>query len=131
MVQSSSLASRGKAPRSSSASPRPCHRAEASRMRLVSGIAIAALVLLLPACELKRPGRAKTPAAPQPAAAKAEPPAAPSPSEPLSVPQTQVHLPPPQPINPEALATPPVNNPSEAAAPRQAHRTPRPKPGSS
>jgi hypothetical protein len=93
-------------------------------MRAASKITIGVLALLLSACEMNLP-RAKTPPAPQPAAAKAEPPPETPPSEPLSIPQTQVQLPQPQPIDPEALATPPVTAPSDASASHQSHRATR------
>lgn len=86
-------------------------------MRRVSKTSIGVLALLLSACELKVK-QAKTPPVPQPTVAQAAPPpAAPAPTEPLSIPQTQVRLPEPQPIDPEAVVTPPV--PPEPAAPRR------------
>src|SRR5579859_4924852 len=122
MVQSISPVSRGKGRLSSSASLRLCPRAEASRMRLASKILASVLVLALSACDMKLT-RTKTPSPPQPTEAKAEPPPSdPAANEPLSIPQTQVRLPRPQPIDPEALAMPPVSAPSEASAPRQSHR---------
>ena len=87
-------------------------------MRQVSKAAIGLLALLLSACEMKLP-RAKTPAPPQPATAKTEPPPEAAPSEPLSMPQTQVRLPNPQPIDPEALANPPVNMPADTPSARR------------
>jgi hypothetical protein len=77
------------------------------------------------ACALS--GKPKTSAAavtpPQPKPAADTKPAAPP--EPLSVPQTQVQLPPPQPINPDAV--PPPSKPEEPApaptAPRPVRRT--------
>ena len=83
-------------------------------MRLGLKVTMAVMALLLSGCEMKL-RRAKTPPAPQPTIAKEEPPPAPEPSEPLSIPQTQVKLPRPQPIDPQALATPPTP-PSETAA---------------
>jgi hypothetical protein len=77
-------------------------------MRPVFKTLISVLALLFSACELKL-NQAKTPPAPLPTVAKAAPPPpAPAPSEPLSIPQTQVRLPEPQPINPDAVVTPPV-----------------------
>lgn len=77
-------------------------------MRPAFKTAIGVLALLLSACELKLK-QAKTPPPPQPTVARAEPPPAPPvPAEPLSTPQTQVRLPQPQPINPEAVVTPPI-----------------------
>jgi predicted DNA-binding protein len=87
-------------------------------MRPVFQTTICLLALMLSACEMKFP-RAKTPSPPQPASAKAEPPPETAPAEPLSTPQTQVHLPNPQPIDPDALATPPVNVPAEPSKTRQ------------
>src|ERR1043166_2897437 len=113
MVKSISPAARGKGRLSSFGFPRLCPRAEASRMRLASKILAGILALALSACDMKLV-RTKTPPPPQPAEAKAEPPPDPAANEPLSIPQTQVRLPRPQPIDPEALATPPVSAPSEA-----------------
>lgn len=89
-------------------------------MRPVFQTTIGLLALMLSACELKMP-RAKTPSPPQPASANAEPPPESTPAEPLSIPQTQVRLPNPQPIDPDALATPPVNVPAEPSKTRQAN----------
>jgi len=89
-------------------------------MRPVFKVTIGVLILLLSACEFKRQ-QAKTPPPPQPTAARAEPPPlAPASDEPLSTPQTQVRLPQPQPIDPEAVVTPPV--PPEPSAPRPKRR---------
>jgi hypothetical protein len=90
-------------------------------MRPVFHTTIVLLVLVLPACEMKTP-RAKTPPPPQPDSAKAEPAPDSTLAEPLSIPQTQVRLPSPQPIDPEALATPPVYVPAEQS---QASKTRR------
>src|SRR5204863_484842 len=46
-------------------------------------------------------------------------------SEPLSIPQTQVELPQPQAIDPEALPTPPVYTPAETAAQHAVHHPPK------
>ena len=81
-------------------------------MRPVFPTTIVLLALVLSACEMKTP-RAKTAPPPQPDSAKAEPAPESTPAEPLSIPQTQVRLPSPQPIDPEALATPPVYVPAE------------------
>lgn len=51
--------------------------------------------------------------------------APPAPQQPLSVPQTQVQLPPEQPVNPDALATPQAPAPEP---PRRPAQTPRPEP---
>jgi hypothetical protein len=94
-------------------------------MRLASKTTIGVAALLLCACEMKAP-RAKAPAPPQPAAAKAEPPPEPGPSEPLSIPQTQVRLPSPQPLNPEAVVSPPLSAPAGKSAASTAGRPKRP-----
>ncbi|HEX3747204.1 MAG TPA: hypothetical protein VHW09_24880 [Bryobacteraceae bacterium] len=69
-------------------------------MRRAKVILIAALAIPLGGCVLagKPKAAANPPAAPKPAAAAPKP-------ESLSIPQTQVELPPPQPLNPEALTT--------------------------
>src|SRR5579872_1034907 len=99
-------------------------------MRATSAVTIWVLGLVLCACEMKLP-HAATPAPPQPVAAKTEPPADSPPSEPLSIPQTQVSLPRSQPIDPEAVAVPPI--PPEPSTPRTARaaRHPVPQPQSS
>lgn len=93
--------------------------------RAETGVALAlalAMALMLGACALT--GKPKTaaaaPPAPQPVAVTPKP--APPP-QPLSVPQTQVRLPPPQPVNPEALNE--VTKPEEAAPAAAAPRAPR------
>jgi hypothetical protein len=78
-------------------------------MRRAEAILTAALTLSLSGCVLG--GKPKTVQAappPKPAPAPAPAPAAPAP---LSIPQTQVQLPPPQPINPDALAPNPPEEP--------------------
>src|SRR5437764_11720001 len=107
MVQSTSPASQGRAPLSSFASHWLCRRADASRMGLVSKTITVLFAISLCGCEMKV-NRAQTPPPPQPAPVKTEPPPETASSEPLSIPQTQVRLPNPQPINPEALATTPA-----------------------
>jgi len=94
-------------------------------MRVVSKVAIAVFALALAGCELGPLKRANTPPAPTPAVAKSEPPPEPQRSEPLSIPQTQVQLPRVQPIDPEALATPPTIVPAESASQRQKHAATR------
>ncbi len=89
-------------------------------MRLGPKVTMGVMALLLSGCEMNL-RRAKTPPAPQPSTAAEEPPPAPAPSDPLSIPQTQVKLPRPQPIDPEALATPP-SPPSETSATRPFHK---------
>ncbi len=69
------------------------------------------LGLGLAGCSLRGDPQAKTPPPPAPSAARpsqADAKPADSAGEPLSIPQTQVRLPKPQPIDPEALATQPV-----------------------
>src|ERR1700682_1087392 len=121
MVQSTSPASQGKAPLLSFASHWPCRRADTSRMGLVSKTITVLFAISLCACEMKG-RRAQTPPPPQPVPVKAEPPPELASNEPLSIPQTQVRLPAPQPINPEAVATPPATLPAEAAVAHPAHR---------
>ena len=89
-------------------------------MRPVSQLTIVLLALVLSACEMK-PTRAKAPSPPQPDSAKAEPAPESAPAEPLSIPQTQVRLPSPQPIDPQALATPPVYVPADASQTNKNH----------
>jgi hypothetical protein len=89
-------------------------------MRPVFHITIVLMALVLSACEMKTL-RAKTPPPPQPDSAKAEPPPESAPAEPLSIPQTQVRLPSPQPIDPDALATPPVYVPAEQSPTSKTH----------
>ena len=89
-------------------------------MRPVLHTTIVLLALVLSACEMKTP-RAKTLPPPQPDSAKAEPPQESAPTEPLSIPQTQVRLPSPQPIDPDALATPPVYVPAEQSQTSKTH----------
>ena len=89
-------------------------------MRPAFKATIALLTLLFSACELKVK-QAKTPPAPQATVAKAEPPpVSPVSTEPLSIPQTQVRLPQPQPIDPDAVVPPPP--PPEPVQPRQKKR---------
>ncbi len=104
-------------------------------MRFIHASALTALVAGLAisqaGCVLS--GKPKTtPAAAVPPAPKPE--AAPKPApppEPLSVPQTQVQLPPDQPINPDALAAPkteePAPTPTAPRAVRRAPATPKPE----
>lgn len=90
-------------------------------MRPVFKITVTLLALVLSACEMKLP-RAKTAPPPQPVSPKAEPPQESAPAEPLSSPQTQVRLPSPQPIDPDAVVTPPVTVPAEPSQTHQTHR---------
>jgi hypothetical protein len=89
-------------------------------MRPVSQLVIVLVALVLSACEMK-PTRDKTPSPPQPDSASAEPAPESAPAEPLSIPQTQVRLPSPQPIDPQALATPPVYVPADASQTSKNH----------
>jgi hypothetical protein len=93
-------------------------------MGLVSKTLTVLFAISLCACEMKL-RRAQTPPPPQPVPVKTEPPPETASNEPLSIPQTQVRLPSPQPINPEALATPPATAPAEAAVAHPAHRPSR------
>lgn len=102
-------------------------------MDVVPKIAIGVLALSLCGCEM-RPWRVQTPPAPQSTVAQAPPPPSPPSSEPLSIPQTQVALPPLQPIDPEALATPPISVPAESPSAQPARKNvkrsgPFPPPG--
>jgi hypothetical protein len=85
-------------------------------MRLVQAILAAALAISLAGCVVRAKPKttAAVPAAPQPAPAPAAPV---PPPEPLSIPQTLVQLPPPQPFNPESVPDLPVATPEAAAAP--------------
>jgi outer membrane biosynthesis protein TonB len=82
---------------------------------------IAVLVLSMTGCFLGGKKRAATPPPPKPPATAAKPP-----EEPLSIPQTKVQLPPPQPVDPRALETterPPAPPPETAPAPRPQRRS--------
>jgi outer membrane biosynthesis protein TonB len=88
---------------------------------IVTVALILALSALLAGCALqaKKPATPAAPAAPAPAA---KPPA---PPPPLSIPQTHVEIPPPQPVSEEALAagqTPP-DEPEPVAPPRPVKRS--------
>jgi hypothetical protein len=96
-------------------------------MGLVSKTVTVLFAVSLCGCEMKVK-RAQTPAPPQPVPVKTEPPQEAASNEPLSIPQTQVRLPSPQPINPEAIATPPATLPAEAAGAHAAHRPGRSRP---
>ena len=73
-------------------------------MRLLLAIPLIAAILSLASCVVGGKKAAKTPAVPAAPAptAMAKPPA---PPPPVSSPQTEIHLPPAQPVSPEALAT--------------------------
>ena len=86
----------------------------------------ALLSILLAGCELRgKPAKsAVPPAAPKPVASAAP---APAPPPALSIPQTRVELPKPQPVDPAALeteATPPEPPPAVAAPARSRRATP-------
>lgn len=105
-------------------------------MKPAAAILTAGLAMLLAGCLVR--GTPKTvqaaPAAPKPAVAPA--PAAPPP--PLSIPQTHVELPPPQPLTDEALATtqppeepaptPPAPKPARPTRPAATHSEPAAQP---
>jgi hypothetical protein len=100
-------------------------------MRRVEAILAVALALLMAGCVLS--GKPKTVAAVPPQPQPAAQPKATPPPEALSIPQTQVQLPPPQPVNQEALAVSTPPEPVEATpAPKPVRRTavgsPPPKP---
>lgn len=84
-------------------------------MRRVEAVLVAAMAIALGGCVLggKPKPAAVVPPPPQPAA----PPPAP---QPLSIPQTRVDLPAPQPVNPEALATAPPVEPAPPVQPKPA-----------
>jgi hypothetical protein len=93
-------------------------------MRGASCTLVLALAVLLAGCFLqgKQPVARTTPAAPAPAAKSA------APSQPLSAPQTQVELPPPQPVSDAALAAGEASQeaPEPATPPRPVRRNPGP-----
>ena len=97
-------------------------------MRFLYALPIAAMALGLSGCALRKTPAAKAvPVAPKPVVVPAPAP----PPQPLSIPQTNVQLPPPQPLTPEAIATtqlPGEPAPSPPTPPRTAPatRTPRP-----
>lgn len=95
-------------------------------MKTAHAILAVILALSLAGCVIHGKPKAVAPPAPQPAAAAPVPVVAP---QPLSLPQTQVQLPPAQPVDPEAIATPtpPAEPPAEATPPSRNQR-PRPKP---
>ena len=73
-------------------------------MKLLLGISVVTAVLALSSCELGgKTNAAKIPATPAAAAVAPAPP--PAPPQPISIPQTEVQLPPAQPVSTEALAT--------------------------
>src|ERR1035438_6986468 len=86
----------------------------------------ALLSILLAGCELRgKPAKSAAPAPPPKPVASAAP--APAPPPALSIPQTRVELPKPQPVDPAALeteATPPEPLPAVAAPARSRRATP-------
>lgn len=91
-------------------------------MKVKAAIPSILCAVLLCGCALR--GKPKpAPAAPAPTTAASS---APAPkAEPLSAPQTQVTLPPVQPLDPDALATaPPEQRPGQPTVQRQVRRTP-------
>src|ERR1035438_7667652 len=96
-----------------------------SRNTIPKALVTALLSILLAGCELRgKPAKsAVPPAAPKPVASAAP---APAPPPALSIPQTRVELPKPQPVDPAALeteATPPEPLPA-VAAPARSRRAP-------
>lgn len=113
----------------------PCERPDCgemkeSLMRIAEAILSAGMAVVLAGCLLRgnpKPATQAAPVAPKPevAATPAGPP------QPLSITQTEVELPPPQPWNPDAVAgiAPPVVEPEpEPAAPKPAHKGGPPQP---
>jgi hypothetical protein len=101
-------------------------------MRFAQALLVTAMGILLSGCPLRKqqPVVAAAPPPPQPTAPTTPPPA----PQQLSIPQTNVELPSPQPISPEALATtqlPGEPAPPPATPPRNTPRVPRPKPAPS
>src|SRR5579872_6984554 len=96
MVQSIFRVSLERAPRS------PCvFRSRSMRVLLV--VPLLAALLALASCEMRgNANAAKTPPVPTATAAQTAPPA---PPQPISSPQTEIQLPPEQPVSPQALAT--------------------------
>ncbi|MGO9258140.1 MAG: hypothetical protein ACLQU1_17770 [Bryobacteraceae bacterium] len=92
-------------------------------MKPAEAILAAGIAILLAGCLLR--GTPKTaqaaPATPKPAVAPAPAP----PPQPLSIPQTHVELPPPQPVNPEALPTTQPQPEEPAPAPAAPPKPPR------
>src|SRR5690349_16918231 len=116
MVQSIFQASRGRGPPSCCACPSSCRAVSLTRSWLILLIA-----LLASGCVLRRarPPVAVAPPPKPPENVQPQPP----PKPPVSVPQTQVRLPAPQPISPEALAAIPTYQ--EEPGSRAPARTPR------
>jgi hypothetical protein len=95
-------------------------------MKLFLGISLLAAVMVLSSCDtLAKSSASKTPATPKPAAAVAQT-QPPAPAPPISTPQTEIQLPPAQPVSNEALAT--IQPPPEPKAPEPAEPEPTTKP---
>jgi outer membrane biosynthesis protein TonB len=82
--------------------------------------AILCLVVMLAGCTVRNQQQTVVPTPPAPAAAPQ-----PAAEAPFSIAQTSVRLPPPQPVNPDAIPAAPVEQPP---APEKAEQTPAPKP---
>lgn len=96
-------------------------------MKCLEAILVAAMMLSMAGCVVgaKPKPVAATPAVPQPEPVPAAPP---PPVEPLSIPQTQVQLPPPQPLSDEALKSMEAPEPNTGTVPAATPiRTPRVK----
>lgn len=93
-------------------------------MKRAQAILSAALVIGQAGCVLGGKPKAAPPPPPQPAPAAAAAPA--RPAEPLSVPQTRIELPPPQPFNTDSLPPEPPTAPQES--PARPVRSNRPRP---
>ncbi len=94
-------------------------------MKQTTAVLVVLLAFALASCVLRGKPKAAsaTPPAPKPAVTPAPPP----PSPPLSIHQTQVDLPSPQAVSPDALATAPPEQPVETP-PAQRPRRPAPSP---
>lgn len=90
-------------------------------MRRLEAILAVVLATSLAGCVVNgKPKAAPTPAAPQPVSSAPAP--APKVAEQLSIPQTQVQLPPPQPVNPDALTAAPATEPPAETTPTSPSR---------
>jgi hypothetical protein len=84
-------------------------------MKRTEAILVGCLAISLAGCALRGAPKTANAIPPVPKPAVAPPPA---PPQPLSIPQTNVALPEPQPLEPAALETSPPEPPPETAAPR-------------
>jgi len=82
--------------------------------------AVFCLMILWAGCTLRETKQAAAPPPPKPAPLKAEP------EPPLSVPQTNVQLPSPQPVNPDAIVAAPPESPAVTEKAEETAPTPRP-----